>query len=445
MNEYDVVVVGGGVTGAAVLYTLACFTDVERVALLEKEADIGGVNSRHTHNSQTLHFGDIETNYGRDRAEAVKEGAELVAGYLEATDPGREFHSVRSKLVLGVGDEEVAALRRRYDEEGFDELFPKLSPIGREKIGEIEPAVVAGRDPDESLLALRTPDGYTVDYGALARSFVDTACDVGGVDVYTDAPVTAIEESAAGYVLSTPIGSFDADFAVVAAGAHSLGLAQQLGYGEHLSLLPVAGSFFVADGGLLNGKVYTVQLKDLPFAAIHGDADVYDADVTRFGPTAKVVPTLERGRLSTIPDFLEVFGLRFGAVRSYTSLLADRTFLPFLLRNLAYDAPVVGQRAFLPHVEKIVPTIERGDVERAAGIGGIRPQIVDVESGTLRMTEVSLEGPAIVFDITPSPGASICLHNARLNAERVLESLDGKYTFDEDAFEAATIDNFPRG
>lgn len=51
---YDVVIIGGGVTGTALLYTLAKFTDLRRVLLLEKYAKVATVNSKATNNSQTI-------------------------------------------------------------------------------------------------------------------------------------------------------------------------------------------------------------------------------------------------------------------------------------------------------------------------------------------------------------------------------------------------------
>lgn len=367
----------------------------------------------------------------------------MVAGYLEANDPDRELHSKRSKMVLAVGDEEVASLEERYHEEGFGDLFPKLEAIGRDEIAEYEPKVVEGRDPSKDLLALRTPDGYTVDYGRLAKSFVDEVRDVDGVDVFTATAVTGIEDEGDTFVLDTDAGRFAADATVVAAGSHSLQIAQSMGYGEHLSLLPVAGSFFVADEGLLNGKVYTLQMKKLPFAAVHGDAEVHDGDLTRFGPTAKVVPALERGELSTVPDFLDVFGLSASSFLSYGNILADRVLFPYVVRNLLYDVPAVGPRAFLPHVRKVVPTVELDDIERAKGYGGVRPQIVDTKTKSLDMGEATITGDGIIFNVTPSPGASTCLKNARRDAQQVLEFLDGEYDFDVEAFEDATIANFP--
>ncbi|UIO99023.1 FAD-dependent oxidoreductase [Halobaculum sp. CBA1158] len=442
-GNYDLVIVGGGISGASLLYTTARFTDIESIALIEKESEVAAINSHHTNNSQTLHFGDIETNYTLEKAEEVKEGAELLAGYLENHDADREMHAKRSKMVLGVGDEEVEALERRYDDEGFGDLFPKLRPIEREEIAEIEPKVVEGRDPDTDLLALQTPDGYVVDYGETAKSFVEEAREEAAVDVFTGTKVTDVTPTPDGYAIDTDDGRFESAAAVVAAGSHSLQIAKELGYGKDKALLPVAGSFFLADD-LLNGKVYTLQMKKLPFAAIHGDADVHDPSTTRFGPTAKLVPALERGRISTVSDFLDVFGLNAASFLSYANILADRILLPYVLRNLVYDVPSVGPKQFLPHVQKVVPSVELDDIERAKGYGGVRPQIVDTEAKSLDMGEAKIVGKDIIFNITPSPGASTCLKNAMRDTRTVVDFLDD-YSFDEEAFRADTIDHFPTG
>ncbi|SFG43786.1 malate dehydrogenase (quinone) [Halopelagius inordinatus] len=444
IDEYDLVIVGGGISGASLLYTVSKFTDVERVALLEKEDEIAAINSHNTNNSQTLHFGDIETNYTLEKAEEVKEGAEMLAGYLENEDPAREMHSKRSKMVLAVGDDEVEKLEARYDDEGFGDLYPKLRALGRDEIAEREPMVVEGRDPETEMLALQTPDGYVVDYGETAKSFVENATEEDGVDVFTGAQVRGIEENGDGFTVETDARDFEADVTVVAAGSHSLQIAKKMGYGENKSLLPVAGSFFLADDNLLNGKVYTLQMKKLPFAAVHGDADVHDGNVTRFGPTAKVVPTLERGELSTVGDFFDVFELNSDSFLSYANILSDRVLFPYVLKNLVYDLPEVGRRAFLPNVKKVVPTVELDDIERAKGYGGVRPQIVDTEAKSLDMGEAKITGENIIFNITPSPGASTCMKNSLRDTKQLMEFFDREYEFDEEGFRAETIRQFPR-
>jgi malate dehydrogenase (quinone) len=51
------------------------------------------------------------------------------------------------------------------------------------------------------------------------------------------------------------------------------------------------------------------------------------------------------------------------------------------------------------------------------------------------MGEAKLEGDKIIFNITPSPGASTCLGNAYSDTSRIVEFLDNKFTFNKEAFE----------
>src|SRR5674476_962344 len=83
-NKYDVLIVGGGVVGTALLYTLSKYTDIKKICLIEKYSDFGLVNSASYNNGQTLHFGDIETNYSLDKAKSVKQMADMVMKYLES-------------------------------------------------------------------------------------------------------------------------------------------------------------------------------------------------------------------------------------------------------------------------------------------------------------------------------------------------------------------------
>jgi malate dehydrogenase (quinone) len=174
--KYEVLIVGGGVVGTALLYTLSKYTDIKNIGLIEKYPDFGLVNSASYNNSQTLHFGDIETNYSIDKARSVKRMADMVMKYLDSEkDPAaaKKMFSKYSKMVLAVGTSQVEELKKRYP--AFSELFPKLKMIGRDEIGKIEPRVLEGRDPEQEILALVTEDGYTVDFKRLCHSFVDKA------------------------------------------------------------------------------------------------------------------------------------------------------------------------------------------------------------------------------------------------------------------------------
>jgi malate dehydrogenase (quinone) len=100
--------------------------------------------------------------------------------------------------------------------------------------------------------------------------------------------VKSIQKKGEVYEIQTDREVVVAKVVVITAAAYSLLFAKSLGYGKNYALLNVAGNFYLAPG-VLNGKVYTVQLKKIPFAAIHGDSEVHDQSQTRFGLLPKLL------------------------------------------------------------------------------------------------------------------------------------------------------------
>ena len=270
--EFEVLIVGGGVVGTALLYTLSKYTDIKNLGLIEKYENFGLVNSALNNNSQTLHFGYIETNYSFDKAKTVKRMADMVMRYLESNKHPEEelkLFSKYSKMVLAVGKTQCDDLRKRFSE--FGKLFPKLRAIEKDEIGRIEPRVIEGRDPSQEIFALITEDGYTVDFKRLCYSFVVNAKKENpDLSIHLNTKLLKIIKKNEYYIAKTNKGEIKASVVVIATGGHSLMYAKSLGYGKNLSVLSMAGSFYMAPK-VLNGKVYTIQVPKLPFAAIHGD------------------------------------------------------------------------------------------------------------------------------------------------------------------------------
>ena len=433
---YDVLIVGGGVVGTALLYTLSKYTDIRKIGLIEKYSDFGLVNSASYNNSQTLHFGDIETNYSIDKARSVKRMADMVMRYLESEknlSEGKKLFSRYSKMVLAVGSAQVQELKKRYPP--FSELFPKLKMIEKEEIGKIEPRVLEGRDPGQEILALVTEDGYTVDFKRLCHSFVDNALRKNpDLDIHLDTKLIKISKDEDLYTVLTNKGELKSSVVIIAAGGHSLMIAKSLGYGKNLAILSMAGSFYTAPK-VLNGKVYTIQVPKLPFAAIHGDPEVHSEQITRFGPTAKPIFELERHNMSTFFEYWKTFGMGLSPILSLLKIVSDKILFNYIFINFLYDLPFIGKRLFIKEVRKIVPSLKLSELRYAKGIGGTRPQIVNNTTRKLEMGEAKLSGERIIFNITPSPGASTCLGNAYTDTSTIIEFLGNKYKFNKEAFE----------
>lgn len=434
-TNFDIVIVGGGVSGTALLYTLARYTSARRVLLLEKHDAVGRVNSHAQNNSQTLHVGDIESNYSVEKARQVKPAALMVAAYASAL-PKEERSKILypvQKMILAVGAREVEELGRRFED--LRALFPNLQRLDREGIEKVEPMIVRERDPEAPLLALATP-GYAVDYERLAESFVRharTSRDPGrATEVRLGAPVRDIRREGGGWALELPSGEVvRARAVVVNADAYSLLFAKRLGYGKEFSLIPVAGTFYFSKR-VLRGKVYTMQNPRLPFAAVHGDPDVRVPGKTRWGPTARFFPVLESRRLETMGDYFRVSGLhRPKTWASFFCILLEPIRFFYLLKNLLYEIPFVGIHLYAREVRKVVPSMRGGDLRRAKGFGGMRLQRVNTETRELLLGEGKIIAENIIFNMTPSPGASVCLYNALRDAGELAKFLGPEYRFDK--------------
>jgi malate dehydrogenase (quinone) len=440
--ETDVLIVGGGVCGTALLFVLARYSDLGHLTLVERYGKLAQVNSKATNNSQTIHCGDIETNYTLEKAISVKRTADMIGHYAELLEPEEAGRCVfrTPKMVLAVGEQECSFLRRRF--ETFSPHFPAMEWLEREQIAVWEPAValVDGQPRPEPIAAIgirRSPTA--VDYEALAESFVvqaRAATEPGD----TDAPGRQLDLRLGTKVQRiTPEGEDPAQptsflvelegpegpkrlrarHVVVNAGAHSLLMAQQLGFGLQYSCLPVAGSFYFTPD-LLRGKVYTVQNDKLPFAAIHGDPDVRAPGKTRFGPTALLLPLLERYRPASFWEFLRVLRLDWSVLAVFWQLFGVATIRNYILRNLLFEVPWLRRRLFLADARKIVPGMQLSDLRFAEGYGGVRPQLIDKQNRKLMLGEVSIPAlPGLVFNVTPSPGGTCCLGNACRDLEGI--------------------------
>jgi malate dehydrogenase (quinone) len=450
MNEkhYEVVIVGGGISGAALFYELAKYTTTKSICLLEKYEDLATLNSKGSSNSQTIHVGDIETNYTLDKAKITKRTAKMIEKFCLQYDLQEKIMFKHQKMALGVGQKEVDFITKRYHE--FKEIFPYLELWDKEALRELEPKLVYAdkeqtKDRPEPIIAMGARDEYTtVDYGEMTKELAKAGQNADKsktTDIFFNSEVEDIERVGEKYKLTTVNGTvYTADFVVVDAGAHSLFLAHKMGYGKHMGSLSMAGSFYITNGEFLNGKVYMVQNDKLPFAALHGDPDILENGKTRFGPTALALLVLERYKGGkSIFQCLKTMNIDGSIIKIFWDLLKDSEIRNYVFKNFLFEVPGINKGLFVKDARKIVPSLSADDLEYAKGFGGVRPQVLNKTEKKLMLGEASLsEGNGIIFNMTPSPGATSCLGNAQRDVKVICEYLN--LEFDEAAFLADLTD-----
>lgn len=438
-NNFDVVIIGAGVSGCALFWTLSEYTDIKSVAVVDKCPDIAMVSSNVRANSQTIHDGSIETNYTAQKAKKVKLAAQKVTNYALKHKLQNQVIFKTQKMAIGVGDAECEFMHKRHQE--FLSVFPDLQWFDKQMIKEIEPSVILGSDGKSDRPENVVGSGYreawcAMDFEGLSKDFATRAQEKNPNNkVFLNFWVKDIKRNDEGYYLISKSGEvITAKFVLVNAGSYSLVLAQSMGYGTDLGCLPIAGSFyFVPD--LLKGKVYMVQNPKLPFAAVHGDPDISISGKTRIGPTAIAMPKLERSKhwysgisfeLGKVDFHREVFGVLF-------NLLKDAEIRSYVFKNIVFELPYFGKRLFLKDAQKLIPSLKLDDIEYAEGYGEVRPQVVDRTQKQLELGEKKIiTNKGITFNMTPSPGATSCLQNAFVDTQEIVSYLQAN--FDKERF-----------
>jgi malate dehydrogenase (quinone) len=433
-RNFDLLIVGLGVTGTALLWVLSKFTNIKNIAAIEKNGSVALVNSHPLNNAQTSHDGGTETNYVLPKALVVQKAARMLRAYVQTRGNRGGLFRITHRMVLAVGEREVAQIRARFEE--FSPHYPDLRLVEADELRRIEPMLMRGRNPNQPVCALVSEEGYAINYQVLAETLLNDALDANpDLDIRFNTKVEEVRREDGNYVVATNNGEISARVVVFAAGAYSLHFAHRLGYGLNLGILSVAGSFF-SGGPLVRGKVYRPQVAGRPFAEIHVDPDVLNENDSRFGPTTKPILLMERYRYGTFRDYLRQPIVSLKGLWVTLKILIENGLLGYVARNFIYDIPILGKLYFLHREARaLIPTMRYSDLKRRKNAGGVRPQIVDLSTGKLEMGERTIARDNLIFNTTPSPGASVCIYNAVMrDVPQVVEYLGSEFWFDSDSF-----------
>jgi len=438
-KSYDVVIIGCGISGSALFYELCAFSDIKSILIIEKYDKIASLNSGTNANSQTLHFGDIETNYSIEKAKIVKKTARMLQLYSKIYDYEDKKIFKYPKMLLGVGDEQVEYVHKRW--ESFRDLFPYMEYWDKDKLGTIEPKVV--QDRKENVCAMGSSESYcAINYEEIASSFVYNGMDINeNAKLKLNCEVKSITKKNDFFEIKTNDGYISASFVMVNSGAHSLVMAHRMGYGNEYSSIPMAGNYYYLNTPMISSKIYTVQNESIPFAAIHADPDIgHDDRTIRLGPTALPLLKLERRTNNNkFSEFLESLNFDFDLVSIVANSLKDKSIRDFIIKNLMYEIPYFGKYRFLKQAKLIIPSLKSTDIRYAKNIGGLRTQIIDKKNKNIPLGEIRIDkDDGIIFNMTPSPGATSCLGNGIKDVEKICNYL-GKNFF-KDKFNDLLVD-----
>lgn len=440
---FDLAIIGSGIVGSSVIYTVTKYTNINNIAIFEKNIEAGLGNSDFSKNSKTLHEGFAETNYSIDKMYRMKVAGKLFRNYLSKNDfekfnfKREEIFSYLSYFVLAI-ENEVKFLEEKYKR--IVKAFPDVKLLNAKEIEKIEPALMNGRSKGEKVEALYKKDGVSINFGKLSKIFIKEASkSKKKVSYRFNEEVLSLEERDDLYEIKTKKGKYLAKTVFVSSSANSFYLAKKMGYLENYSLVNIRGNYCMYPN-VIKSKVYRVQIEKIPFVEIHADPNPFLKDTpVEFGPTAEFVLSKDYYKDIEFSYILDEVIKNPSFVRSLYGILKDEEIRKFLTKNVIYRIPIVGKSFFAKQAKKIIPKLKENLLIFRKG--GIRPQLIDNAQRKLILGEKLFVFNNLIFAITPSPGASASLLNAievtsliskMLGKEIYLDSIIKYFEIDEE-------------
>ncbi len=297
---YDVVVIGGGVVGCAVLRELAKYR--LKVALLERCGDVAeGISKA---NSGVLHAG-INVRSGSLKARMNLEGLRNFPHL--AQELGVDCR-ICGKMVVARSEEELPYLEKLL-RQGLQNGCTGLSLIPQTRMRELEPRVSGRWALLSESTGIITPFQLTI---AFAENAVQN-----GAEIFMNSPVARITPlPAGGFLLATPAGkTFRTTFVINSAGNQAAEVANLLQPGTFRTY-PCRGEYYITDkraGALLKMAVYPVPPLDGSGLGVHltptingnlliGPSAEYVDDAEDLQTTRRVMDVLRAEMSDLLPE-----------------------------------------------------------------------------------------------------------------------------------------------
>ncbi len=407
MQNFDVLIIGGGVVGSAVARELCRWR--LSVAVLEKESDVCTATSGR--NTGMLHAGFLYLPGSLKAACAVEGNAEFdqVARELDV-----RFRRT-GKLIVGFTEEHRRRLEKMI-ERGRINGVPGMELIDRKRMDEIDPS--AGGNfaifcPSSGIL---DPFIYTI---ALAENAVKNGA---AYHLYTE--VTGHDRTPGGlHVLHTSRGDFSGRWIINSAGLNSAKISAMMGVPGYV-IQPVKGEYFVLDkkaGAFAKIPVYPAPTERNTFDT-HATPTV-DGNVL-VGPNSFNVADGEDYSVSQQGmDGLQESGARMfahmkreyyirtfagsrpkrinpetGAIQDF--LIERPDHIPGFVNLVGIESP--GLTSALPIARRVVALIREKEALEP------NPAFDPVRKGIVRFHEASREAQAALLAADPDYGEIVC-------------------------------------
>ncbi|WP_111979937.1 L-2-hydroxyglutarate oxidase [Algibacillus agarilyticus] len=269
--DADILIIGGGIVGAATALKLKQTYPQYSVMLLEKESQVA--KHQTGRNSGVIHAGvyyppeSLKAQFCRAGLKAIK--AFCIEHHIKFDECG--------KLIVATTELELTRLEALATRCAENKLHYQW--LNTQELHKAEPNITG-------LAAILIEETSIVDYKEITQCMMDDFVDWGG-SYWLDCKVNNIYETSQGVELDTTQGRFKTKYLICCAGIMADKLAKLAGIEVDFQMLPFRGEYYRLNSqhnNIVKHLIYPVPDPELPFLGIHL-TKMIDGSVT-VGPNA---------------------------------------------------------------------------------------------------------------------------------------------------------------
>ncbi|MHC4116412.1 MAG: L-2-hydroxyglutarate oxidase [Planctomycetota bacterium] len=386
-NDFDIVVVGGGIVGLASAYKVALGHPGISIAVLEKEEKVA--THQTGHNSGVIHSG-LYYQPGSTKAKACAKGRKELLTFARRHGIG---HDICGKIVVATEQKELPDLERIL-QNGLANKIEGLEKIGPERIKEIEPAC-------EGIAAIHVPSAGIIDFVKVAEKLAEMVLKKNKANrILTSHTVTDLDSHDFYTNVRTDKGSITAKYVINCAGLQCDRVAKMDNVEPDMKIVPFRGDYYELTEQArdkVRGLIYPVPDPALPFLGVHFTRMIGGG--VECGPNA-VFSFKREGYGKTdfsLSDSIDAL--------SYAGLW--RMFMRYWRTGLHEYARSFSKRLFLRQLQRMIPSLTDSDIRPCRS--GVRAQALKRNGRLIDDFSIRKQTNSIHVLNAPSPAATAAL------------------------------------
>ena len=386
-NIFDLVVIGGGIVGAATAYKLSLKFPGKTIALIEKEQTLGSHQTGR--NSGVIHSG-IYYKPGSLKAENCRVGREqLVQFSIDHEIP----HRICGKIIVATNQREVKILEQIFDN-GIKNKTPGIKYIDAAEIQEKEPCI-------RGVKGIWVPSAGIIDYVAVVKKFMELVLHANdGNRLFLGEKVIDLKRVDEKIEIFTNKQVLRSERVIVCGGLFSDRLAKMDGVKLDMQIVGFRGDYYELREHArhkVNNLIYPVPDPKYPFLGVHYTPMI--GGEVECGPNA--VFTFKReGYAKTsfnVKDSLQAL--------SYKGPL--RLFAKNWSKGIEEYRRAFSKKLFVKELQRMMPSISEEDV--IATRSGVRAQAVGAQGQMIDDFKIIRSKGVTHVINAPSPAATACM------------------------------------